>query len=120
MSPLILVVDPDEDTRDILRVAFEDRGHEVIAAADGRTGIELAERRPDVILGDFPLNVPGYSPFTDAASSAAGNAPLIVSFTARALPGALTEARKVSDAVLTKPAMPSEVVATVERLLEET
>lgn len=120
MSPLILVVDPDRDTRQILRVAFEDRGHEVITAPDGHTGIELAERRPDVILGDFPLDVPGYSPFTEAARSAAGNGPLIVSFTARAMPDDLAEARRVSDAVFTKPAMPSEVVAAVERLLEET
>lgn len=119
MSPLILVVDPDEDTREILRVAFEDRGHDVVAAPDGRTGIELARRRPDVILGDFPLDVPGYSPFTAAARAAAGNGPLVVAFTARALPDDLAEARKVSDAVLTKPAMPSRVVETVERLLEE-
>lgn len=120
MSPLILVVDSDGDTREILRIAFENRGHEVIVAPDARTGIELAERRPDVIVGDFPLDVPGYSPFTAAARAAAGNAPLVVSFTARALPDDVSAAREVSDAVLTKPAMPSDVVKTVESLLEKT
>ena len=118
LSALILLVDRDADTRAILRAAFEHRGYEVLDASDGAVGLRLAsEQRPDVIVGDFPLDVPGHSPFTAAARTLGRPEARILAFTPRALPGELMAARAVCDEVVTKPASPLKVVEVVERLL---
>ena len=39
---LILVVEDDDDIRDYLVLRLERLGHDVVAAADGRSGLELA------------------------------------------------------------------------------
>lgn len=117
MSALILLVDRDDSTREILRTAFESRGHEVLEASDGESGLRLtAEREPDLIVGPFPLDVPGHSSFEEAARR---NVPdvRIVSFTGRVLGDQIEAAESVSDTVIAKPAEPLEVVAAAERLL---
>lgn len=54
----ILVVEDDEDTRTVLRRLLEGEGYTVEEAADGRQGVEAAQRRcPDLILMD--LHLPG-------------------------------------------------------------
>ncbi len=117
MSLRILLVDSDADTRVILRAAFEHSGHEVLEAATGELGLRLvAEGRPDVIVGDFPLDVPGYSPFTAAARALGGPDVRILAFTARALSADVRAARATCDAVLTKPSRPLRVVKAAERL----
>ncbi len=53
----ILVVEDDEFNRDLLTQLLED-DYEILAAADGATCIEMAEReRPDLILMDLSLPV---------------------------------------------------------------
>lgn len=53
---LVLVVDDDEDTRDLLRYVFETRGYQVIEGTDGEEAVCLAENsRPDVIVMDSSL-----------------------------------------------------------------
>ena len=115
----ILLVDGDADTREILRVALENHGHEVLDAADGTLGLSLArEHRPALIIGDFPLDVPGESPFTGAVRREPGlQGTRILTVTARALADNLVAARRVSDAVLVKPVEPRDVVMEAERLL---
>lgn len=116
---LILLVDADADTREILRVALESRGHGVLDAADGTTGLRLARaHRPALIIGDFPLDVPGESPFTGAVRRDPRlENTRILTVTARAMENDLSLARQVSDAVMVKPVEPSHVLAQVERLL---
>lgn len=117
MSPLILLVDRDNSTREILRTAFESRGHDVLEASDGESGLRItAEREPDLIVGSFPLDVPGPSPFEATARKSAPEV-RIVSFTGRVLADQIEAARSVSDAVIAKPAEPLDVVAAAERLL---
>ena len=54
----ILVVEDSPDIRVLVRMLLEARGHQVLAAADGREGIETARReRPDLILMDLSLPV---------------------------------------------------------------
>ena len=115
----ILLVDGDADTREILRVALENRGHVVLDAADGASGLRLArEHQPALIIGDFPMDVPGESPFTGAVRRAPElQETRILTVTARAMSDDLSAARRVSDAVLVKPVEPRDVVAEVERLL---
>lgn len=117
--PLVLVVDRDPDTRNILKGALGHAGYRVLDTGDGEEGLELANRhRPDAIVGDFPMDVPGHSPFVGALreSVETRDIPVIV-FTARVLEDELEAARAVGDAVIIKPAEPFVVVAEVERLL---
>ncbi len=53
---LILVVEDDDDIRDYLVLRLERLGHDVVAAADGQSGLELAElRRPDLVVTDWAM-----------------------------------------------------------------
>ncbi len=53
---LILVIDDEVDTIDLVEAAFQRRGYEVIGAWNGHAGLQLArERRPAIILIDLML-----------------------------------------------------------------
>jgi signal transduction histidine kinase len=57
-SPKVLVVDDEEWMRDACGQILQPEGFEVMTAADGQTGVELARRQsPDLILVD--LKMPG-------------------------------------------------------------
>lgn len=52
----VLVIEDDEDTREMLRLLLQMEGHEVEEAADGRAGVQAALRhRPEVALIDVGL-----------------------------------------------------------------
>ena len=53
---LILVIDDDDQIREMLRRMLERDGHEVVEAADGDEGISLyRERRADLIILDIVM-----------------------------------------------------------------
>jgi CheY-like chemotaxis protein len=120
VSQLILLVDADSDSRNILKVYLEHHGYRVVVSANGAEGLEaVREEGPDLIIGDFPLDVPGHSPFTDAARDDLAYAGPVLSITARARPEDIEAARAKSSAVLLKPVHPSRVLEEVERLLSD-
>ncbi len=53
----ILIIEDEDDIRQTLQELLELNGHTVLAAPDGRAGLALAERRPELILCD--INMPG-------------------------------------------------------------
>ncbi|MCD4719264.1 MAG: response regulator [Desulfobacula sp.] len=54
----ILLIDDDEDIRDIMTVTLKDAGYSVICAPDGHTGLMLATREePQIIITD--IRMPG-------------------------------------------------------------
>jgi len=54
--PKILIVDDDQDTRQLLKIRLEANGYETAFAADAVTAITATrEERPDLILLDFGL-----------------------------------------------------------------
>ncbi len=58
MSNLILVVDDEQDIRDLLVFNLQRDGYATVEAADGATALELARsRKPDLILLDVMLPV---------------------------------------------------------------
>jgi CheY-like chemotaxis protein len=59
LAKLILIVDDEEDARDLLQLLLERSGFEVRAAADGGEAIEAlrSSRRPDAVVTD--LMMPG-------------------------------------------------------------
>ena len=51
---LILVIDDDQDMRNLLRLKLEQSGYEVVEAADGAEGIELYQEKPaDLVITDI-------------------------------------------------------------------
>ena len=55
--PLILVVDDDKATVDILRTRLQSQGYAVVSASDGEAGLQaVQEHRPDLVLLD--VNMP--------------------------------------------------------------
>jgi signal transduction histidine kinase len=58
----ILIIDDDESLREVIRLSLESADYEVLEAADGREGVELANRLlPDLILCDVRMeHMDGY------------------------------------------------------------
>ena len=55
-QPVILVVEDDDDIRELVAFSLEDEGYRVEQAADGLQGLELAnELQPDLIVLDLML-----------------------------------------------------------------
>ncbi|HHQ47858.1 MAG TPA: response regulator [Acidobacteria bacterium] len=56
MGATILVVDDEQDVRTYLRTLFAKAGYEVVTAADGEQGLEIARRdRPQLIFLDIMM-----------------------------------------------------------------
>lgn len=54
----ILVVDDEPDILLMLRMSFEDEGHEVFLAPDGQAGLErLTDHHPDLVILDLMMPV---------------------------------------------------------------
>ena len=54
----ILIVEDTDDLRELLHIMLEQRGYNVIEAADGSQAVqEATEKRPDLILMDLNLPV---------------------------------------------------------------
>jgi len=55
---VVLVVEDVDDTREVMRLALEERGYRVLEAENGEHAIEVAlAEHPDVILMDLSLPV---------------------------------------------------------------
>jgi DNA-binding response OmpR family regulator len=60
--PRVLLIDDDRQILDVLALAFEEAGYDVVTAVDGREGLAaLADRRPDAVVSD--VNMPGLDGF---------------------------------------------------------
>ena len=56
MAIKILVVDDEDDIRDVLRITLEAEGYEVIEAANGEEGLKaIHTRAPDLVLLDYKM-----------------------------------------------------------------
>jgi two-component system cell cycle response regulator DivK len=58
MGQRILVVEDNPQNRMLVKVVLEFHGYEILEAADGQTGIEMAKNhKPDLILMDIQMPV---------------------------------------------------------------
>ena len=118
--PSILLVDDDEDTREMYAWSLESRGFDVAGDATAARAFSLAQsRRPDVIVTDFTL--PGEDGFVLAQRirSAEGLAetPMVL-VSGRAFVGGSGErAMEIFDRVLLKPVLPDHLIAEIVPLL---
>jgi two-component system cell cycle response regulator DivK len=120
MSKRILVVEDQEDNRQILRDLLSSFGYEMMEAWDGESGVKTAkEQRPDLILMDIQLPLmDGYEATRRIkADPELKNIPIIV-VTSYALSGDDGKARAAGcDAYVTKPYSPRQLLARIREFL---
>jgi two-component system, cell cycle response regulator DivK len=115
----ILIVEDVEYNRDLLVQLLEDH-YEILTAADGAAGIEVAaHHRPDLILMDLSLpGVDGWEATRRLKTSPETAAIPVVALTAHAMQGDEERARACGcDDYLTKPIDEDQLFATLARLL---
>ena len=116
----VLVVDDEPDVLLLCRLNLQQRGHELLEAADGSTALEIArDRHPDVIVLDLML--PGISGY-DVLEALQRNAettdiPVLV-LTAKSLRADRERSHGLgASAFLTKPFLPNELCEMVDSLV---
>ena len=117
----ILVVEDDEDQRELMRRTLTRQGYDVTAAADGIEAYDLAlALRPDLIITDV------YMPAADGAhlvrrvrdTEGLAATPILVTTGYGTGSAALTLSQG-ADAYEPKPVDPAALLATVRRLLSD-
>jgi two-component system cell cycle response regulator DivK len=85
--PKILLVEDNEDNRDMLSRRLRRAGYEVLCAEDGPQGVRMAcEAKPDVVLMDIALGaMDGWEATLLIRSNTASAPPPIIALTAHAL-----------------------------------
>lgn len=112
----VLLVEDNEDNRDIYQLILEHAGYEVLLAVSGEEGIRLArERLPDLILMDISIPViDGWEATRILKADPVTSGIAIVALTAHALASDRERAREAGcDGYLAKPVEPRRVVAEV-------
>ncbi len=111
---MALVIEDEQDQRDLMCEALEAAGWHVEAAEDGQAGLgRVPEVRPDVILLDLRMpHLDGAGLLKMLRSTAGGRAVRIVLTTAAEV---TPELRALSDAVLPKPFTSAELLRVIGR-----
>ena len=120
MSKTILVVEDQEDNRQILRDLLGASGFAMLEAENGEEALaSVAKQRPDLILMDIQLPVmDGYETTRRLKSNPETKGIPIIVVTSYALSGDETKARASGcDAYVTKPYSPRALLAKVREYL---
>ena len=120
MGRHILVVEDQEDNRQILRDLLGNAGYELSEAENGQEALSaITRRRPDLILMDIQLPVmDGYEATRRIKSDPATTSIPIIVVTSYALSGDEGKARSAGcDAYVTKPYSPRQLLAKVKEFL---
>jgi two-component system, cell cycle response regulator DivK len=120
MTKRILVVEDQEDNRQILRDLLLSSGYEILEAGDGLQAIEqAAKHRPDLILMDIQLPVlDGYESARRIKANPDLNMIPIIVVTSYALSGDEEKARAAGcDAYVAKPFSPRALLAKMREFL---
>ena len=120
MSKRILVVEDQEDNRQILRDLLGNAGYEMIEAEDGEQAlVQAAKHRPDLILMDIQLPImDGYEATRRLKTDPALKAIPIIVVTSYALSGDEAKARAAGcDAYIAKPYSPRALLAKMREYL---
>ena len=120
MSKCILVVEDQEDNRQILRDLLGNAGYELVEAADGEQALAAhAKQRPDLILMDIQLPVmDGYETTRRIRADPESKAIPIIAVTSYALAGDEAKALAAGcTAYVTKPFSPRALLAKVQEHL---
>jgi two-component system, cell cycle response regulator DivK len=120
MSKRILVVEDQEDNRQILRDLLGNTGYDMIEADNGEEALKIAAtERPDLILMDIQLPVlDGYEATRRIKANPELAAIPIIAITSYALSGDEEKARAAGcDDYVTKPYSPRKLLAKIREYL---
>jgi two-component system cell cycle response regulator DivK len=120
MSKRILVVEDQEDNRQILRDLLGSAGYELVEAEDGPAALTLVKRqRPDLILMDIQLPLmDGYEATRRIKAEPDLQSIPIIAVTSYALSGDEDKARAAGcDGYVTKPFSPRQLLAKIKEYL---
>ena len=120
MTNRILVVEDQEDLREIARLALEGVGYEVVEAATGAEGIAKAEtEHPDLVLMDIQLPVlDGYESTRRIKALPGMAGTTVVAVSSFAMRGDEEKARAAGcDGYVTKPYSHKQLVDLVRQFL---
>jgi len=123
MSKRILVVEDNEDNRQIIRDLLTSVGYELIEAADGMEGVAMAQHhRPDLILMDVQLPVmDGYEATRQIRTVPELADVPIIAVTSYALSGDEAKTREAGcDGYVAKPFSPRQLLAKLREFLRDT
>lgn len=121
MSKRILVIEDQEDNRQIVRDLVTASGYELIEATTGEEGLEVAAReRPDLILMDIQLpGIDGYEVTRRIKANAQLQKIPIIAVTSYALSGDDKKAFAAGcDGYVTKPYSPRVLLAKIKEYLK--
>ena len=115
----VLLIEDDEDNRELMAEVLEGAGYEVLTAASGTAGLRtLAEHSVDVVVTDVGMPGMGGLEVARAAKEIAPGVPVVVvtGYTERE---DISNARgREVDAVLVKPVDPDALVAAVAQMVK--
>ena len=120
MSKRILVVEDQEDNRQIIRDLLSATDYEIIEAESGEQALEaIAKQRPDLILMDIQLPVmDGYEATRRIKADPALRSIPIIAVTSYALSGEEQKARAAGcDEYVPKPYSPRQLLAKIRQYL---
>lgn len=118
--PKVLIVEDNEDNRDMLMRRLLRKGYDVVMAVDGEQGVRLARQEcPDIILMDMSLPVmDGWSATREIKLNSSTSAIPIIALTAHAMSSDRQKAFDVGcDEYDTKPVDMPRLLAKMSKLL---
>ena len=117
----ILIVDDEDDIRELVAINLHREGYETLEAADGLQAIKVAKNKtPDLILLDLMLpEKDGYGVFKDLKANSKTNDIPVVMLTARGkLDERIIGLALGADDYVSKPFSPKELVLRVKNVLK--
>ncbi|MBV8221619.1 MAG: response regulator [Solirubrobacterales bacterium] len=120
MSRTVLLVDDEPDVLFATCVALRAMGYSVIAAAEGREGLELAETcEPDAILLDLRMpGVDGWSVLEELRAKGTSSRVPVIVLSAHADPSAVERSIQLgASGYVRKPFRAAELAGALERVL---
>src|ERR1700688_3300658 len=121
MTKRILVVEDQEDSRQIMRDLLNTTDYEVIDAENGEQAVAaVAKQRPDLILMDIQLPImDGYEATRQIRSNPENKGIPIIAVTSYALTGDESKALAAGcDAYVAKPYSPRQLLAKIREYLQ--
>ena len=120
--PMVLLVEDNEDNRDMLSRRLQRSGYEVAIAVDGAEGVsKTATEKPDIVLMDMSLPViDGWEATVQLKANPQTRSIPVIALTAHAMSGDREKALSVGcDEYDTKPINLSRLLGKIETLLEK-
>jgi len=118
----ILIADDEKDVRSLVRFVFEQRGFEVVEAANGIEAVTVARQElPDLILLDSMMpGMSGYEASRLLKETETTKGIPVVFLSAKGQPSEVAEGLQAGAvAYIIKPFPPKELVAQVEEILQK-